>query len=41
MTTGLVKPGQAVTEVPMPKELPVGEHAVKLEMFGYTQDKVK
>ncbi|EOH96634.1 hypothetical protein UAW_01799 [Enterococcus haemoperoxidus ATCC BAA-382] len=41
LTTGLVKPGQAVTEVPLPKELPVGEHTVKLEMFGYTQDEVQ
>lgn len=33
--SGLVKPGEAITEVPIPDNLTVGEHNIRLEMRGF------
>lgn len=39
--TGLVKPGEAVTEVPMPKQLSVGDHIIKLSMKAFAPNDEK
>lgn len=39
--TGLVKPGEAVTEVPMPANLGIGNHIVKLSMKAYAPNDKK
>lgn len=36
--TGLIKPGEAVTEYPLPSDLSVGEHEVVLHMQAFSPD---
>ncbi|WP_375270015.1 hypothetical protein [Enterococcus sp. DIV0212c] len=38
LKTGLIKPGEAVTEVPLPKGLSLGTHNVFLKMQGYASE---
>lgn len=33
--SGLVKPGKAITEIPLPKKLSVGSHVIKMSMKAY------
>lgn len=39
--SGLVKPGEAITEVPIPNNLTVGEHNIRLEMRGFAPNDSK
>lgn len=38
LTTKLVKPGKAISEIPLSKKLAIGTHKIRLEMLGYADD---
>lgn len=41
LETKLVKPGKAITEIPLTKKLVSGTHTIRLEMLGYADDEQK